>query len=170
MRHMWRTYRLVRLLGLSSTPAPDGSLGYGNSTYIALGSPGGYGGDIVSLYPAGETPAPGGRSAMMCDWGSEAIVDLCAPMDVSGRTQIAVDQCLAPLVQALNDYGVHTVGCCCGHGKSEGSVLYEQSGTVYELVLGEQRRNAGGEVAARGKGVEGHSGRDCIPVVNPPRL
>ena len=54
---MWRTYRLVGLLGLSSTPATDGSLGYGNSTYIALGSPGGYGGDIVSLYPAGETPA-----------------------------------------------------------------------------------------------------------------
>ena len=58
---MWRTYRLVGLLGLSSTPAPDGSLGYGNSTYIALGSRRGYGGDIVSLYPAGETPAPGGR-------------------------------------------------------------------------------------------------------------
>ena len=61
---MWRTYRLVGLLGLSSTPATDGSLGHDNSTYIALGSPGGYGGDIVSLYPAGETPAPGG-SAMI---------------------------------------------------------------------------------------------------------
>ena len=28
-----------------------------------------------------------------------------------------VDRCLAPFVQALNDAGLLTGGCCCGHGK-----------------------------------------------------
>lgn len=31
-----------------------------------------------------------------------------------------VDACIAPLVQMLNDYGIETLGCCCGHGKEDG--------------------------------------------------
>jgi hypothetical protein len=55
-------------------------------------------------------------------------------MPVSRRMEIAVDACMAPLVQILNDYGIHTVGCCCGHGRGSGAVLYEQGGEQYELV------------------------------------
>ena len=35
---------------------------------------------------------------------------------------VDVDRCLAPLVRALNDSGIATVGCCCGHGKVTGHI------------------------------------------------
>ena len=35
----------------------------------------------------------------------------------------SVDRCIAPVVQALNDAGIYTSGCCCGHGEREGSIL-----------------------------------------------
>jgi hypothetical protein len=66
----------------------------------------------------------------MCRWGTDATVRLAHPMPISGRTEIAVDACLAPLVQLLNDYGVHTTGCCCGHGRADGQVTYEGSGSL----------------------------------------
>lgn len=71
----------------------------------------------------------------MCDWGTNVIIRLAYPMHISGRTEVAVDACLAPLIQALNDHGVHTTGCCCGHGRSEGSVLFEQDGEQRTLRL-----------------------------------
>jgi len=33
-----------------------------------------------------------------------------------------VDRCIASLVQALNDFGINTVACCCGHGKRPGNI------------------------------------------------
>jgi hypothetical protein len=58
----------------------------------------------------------------MCKWGTDKTVKLCKPMLVSGRTEIAVDDCIADLVQALNDAGIETIGCCCGHGKVDGDI------------------------------------------------
>lgn len=58
----------------------------------------------------------------MCKWGTDKIVRLCKPRPVSGRTEIMVDACLADLVQALNDAGIETQGCCCGHGKGDGDI------------------------------------------------
>lgn len=72
---------------------------------------------------------------LMCAWGTDAVVTLAYPLPVSGRREVAVDACLAPLVQMLNDYGVHTTGCCCGHGQAEGNVLYEQDGQQYVLAI-----------------------------------
>jgi hypothetical protein len=71
----------------------------------------------------------------MCDWGTNAVVRLAYPIPVSGRTEIAVDACLAPLVQLLNNHGVHTTGCCCGHWRGDGSVLFEQDGEQLDLKL-----------------------------------
>lgn len=71
----------------------------------------------------------------MCKWGTDASVTLSRPMPISGRTAIPVDACLAPLIQVLNDYGVHTIGCCCGHDQIGGSVRYEQDGQEYEIQL-----------------------------------
>ena len=31
-----------------------------------------------------------------------------------------IDECMIPLVRALNDAGIETEGCCCGHGKTTG--------------------------------------------------
>lgn len=73
----------------------------------------------------------------MCKRGTDAIVTLNRPRPISGRTEIAVDACIAPLVQILNDYGVHTVGCCCGHGNAPGVVHYMHDGEQRELFLKE---------------------------------
>ena len=32
--------------------------------------------------------------------------------------RVSVDRCLAPLIEMLNIYGIKTLACCCGHGKS----------------------------------------------------
>lgn len=32
-----------------------------------------------------------------------------------------IDKCLAPLVYMLNEYGIKTCSCCCGHGKTKKS-------------------------------------------------
>jgi hypothetical protein len=61
----------------------------------------------------------------MCKWGTNTIVKLCKPKPVSGRTEIGVDSCIAPLVQALNDAGIATRACCCGHGKGLGDIMLE---------------------------------------------
>lgn len=35
---------------------------------------------------------------------------------------VNVDSCIAPIVKALNDAGITTEGCCCGHGKTTGHI------------------------------------------------
>ena len=58
----------------------------------------------------------------MCKWGSNTEVKLCIPRE-NGMMTAKVDTCLAPLVQMLNDYGIQTIACCCGHGKTEKSSI-----------------------------------------------
>ena len=36
----------------------------------------------------------------------------------SGRLLVPVDSCIAAEVQKLNDAGILTLSCCCGHGKA----------------------------------------------------
>ena len=63
----------------------------------------------------------------MCKWGTDVMVTLCRPKLVSGRLVVPVDECIAPLVQLLNDRGVRTTGCCCGHGKGPGFISFEDA-------------------------------------------
>lgn len=44
----------------------------------------------------------------MCEWGTNTEIEI--------RRTVMVDSCIAPQIMALNDQGVHTTGCCCGHG------------------------------------------------------
>ena len=69
----------------------------------------------------------------MCQWGNDALVNLCEPTPVQGRTTIKVDSCIAPLVQILNDYGVKTIASCCGHGKVEYSRIIIDARSVQIL-------------------------------------
>lgn len=49
----------------------------------------------------------------MCESGTKKEINI--------RNQfIEVDECMIPLVKALNINGLETVGCCCGHGKAPG--------------------------------------------------
>jgi hypothetical protein len=51
----------------------------------------------------------------MCQQGkTEVVVITGQPCDV--------DQCIAPLVRALNAAGIATVASCCGHGKRPGNI------------------------------------------------
>ena len=71
----------------------------------------------------------------MCDWGTEKEVRLNRARGISGRTTVMVDACIADKVQALNDAGVHTLGSCCGHGKTQGSIIIEENGQRKELKV-----------------------------------
>lgn len=59
----------------------------------------------------------------MCEWGNFKRVWIAYPKDISKRTLISVDKCLAPLIQILNKYNIHTVDSCCGHKKTNGNIL-----------------------------------------------
>ncbi|MGD7046962.1 hypothetical protein ACQCU9_01930 [Rossellomorea marisflavi] len=45
----------------------------------------------------------------------------------SGRVEVPVDECIADEIQRLNDSGVITYGCCCGHGEGKRSCLVDIS-------------------------------------------
>lgn len=64
----------------------------------------------------------------MCKWGEETFLDVLIPAELShtGRDIIArkgIDKCIAPIVDALNKAGIITISSCCGHGKTDGTIL-----------------------------------------------
>lgn len=64
----------------------------------------------------------------MCEWGTEVILNVPIPADLSYTGEFrwdnkAIDACIAPIIDALNQAGIYTASCCCGHGKGEGSIV-----------------------------------------------
>lgn len=64
----------------------------------------------------------------MCKHGNEVVLLVPIPANLSHTGKFrwcrkGVDSCIAPIVQALNDAGIYTSGCCCGHGKEEGTIF-----------------------------------------------
>lgn len=66
----------------------------------------------------------------MCEWGDT--VKVCVPipahLSYTGTFRWAdkpIDRCLAQIVAALNNRGIYTASCCCGHGKIEGSIVLQ---------------------------------------------
>lgn len=73
----------------------------------------------------------------MCKWGNDIIlkVPISARSSHTGEfhwDEKPVDSCLADIVQALNNAGIYTDGCCCGHGKYRGSILLQDN---RELII-----------------------------------
>lgn len=63
----------------------------------------------------------------MCKWGDSVELNVPIPASCShtGKFRWAikgVDRCIAPIVKALNDAGIHTGGSCCGHDKTDGFI------------------------------------------------
>lgn len=63
----------------------------------------------------------------MCEWGTNVTLRVPVHPDDSHTGEFrwddrAIDLCIAPIVQALNDAGILTRGCCCGHGKRAGNI------------------------------------------------
>ena len=62
-------------------------------------------------------------------------VTILAHLSHDGQERKAIkgiDACIADIVRALNDGGVITTSSCCGHGRSDGSILLADG---RELVL-----------------------------------
>ena len=72
----------------------------------------------------------------MCKWGTDKEVTLIKPKPFSRQKKIKVDACIAPLVQILNDYGIETIACCCGHGKTAKSYIRISSQNISLTQLG----------------------------------
>jgi hypothetical protein len=75
----------------------------------------------------------------MCAHGDDVILRVPIPAHLSHTgafrwDEKAVDRCLAPLVQALNDAGIYTASCCCGHGSAEGTICLHD-GRELRIVL-----------------------------------
>jgi hypothetical protein len=43
-----------------------------------------------------------------------------------GYKTIRIDPCMKFLIKSLNNYGMKTVACCCGHGYCSPTVVVEQ--------------------------------------------
>ena len=52
--------------------------------------------------------------------------------------RINVDRCLAPLIEMLNIYGIKTLACCCGHGKTAKSGIRISAQNIEILPLEEE--------------------------------
>ena len=76
----------------------------------------------------------------MCEWGTNVnlIVPIPAHLSYTGKfrwDEKAVDSCIADIVQALNDAGIYTANCCCGHGECDG-VITLHDGRGLRLING----------------------------------
>ena len=88
----------------------------------------------------------------MCKWGTHTKVRLME-IDLKGLTkkqnkkrakilglterEELIDSCIAPLVQILNDYGIKTISCCCGHGKVANSHIRISAKNIEIIPLGD---------------------------------
>lgn len=67
------------------------------------------------------------------------------PFVADGWHKIHVDSCLAKEIQYLNDNGVITVNCCCGHGKGSSNCLIASESKKLAESLGYVVREYGKE-------------------------
>lgn len=79
----------------------------------------------------------------MCDWGTDTIIHVIRrnnPNVPDGWHPMAVDACIAAYVQTMNNQGVITVGCCCGHGRGQPIVLVDAESVLLLKHLGYEYR------------------------------
>ena len=72
----------------------------------------------------------------MCEWGNTVnqMVLVPATLSCTGKSRWvikAVDSCIADIVQALNDAGIYTANCCCGHGSRRGEIILQDGRILY---------------------------------------
>ena len=62
----------------------------------------------------------------MCEHGDEIVLDLPDNIDIGKKNRsISCDRCIATIITKLWKAGVQTLGCCCGHGKENPSIVME---------------------------------------------
>lgn len=81
----------------------------------------------------------------MCKWGTDKLIHVIHRNNEyipDGWHEIAVDACIADYVQEMNDRGIITTGCCCGHFKGDSVVtvatksqdLLDLFGYAYQIL------------------------------------
>ncbi len=61
---------------------------------------------------------------------------------LSPRGLWRIDPCLKDLIKALNEHGIETLSCCCGHGKYPITIIYRyknegiMNGNIYDFCTG----------------------------------
>lgn len=63
----------------------------------------------------------------MCKWGTNTMVRVKIPAHLAAagfayRKKVAIDSCIAEIVEALQDGGIDMTASCCGHGKAKGRI------------------------------------------------
>ena len=76
----------------------------------------------------------------MCKYGTDRFVDqaLFPGADYIDKSKkVHLDECIADLVLALNEGGVHTIASCCGHGHPPGEILLKDGRTLLIIEPGQ---------------------------------
>lgn len=65
-------------------------------------------------------------------------------MELDGRA-IEIDSCLAPFIKLLNEGPYKTIASCCGHGRTDGFILYHDGnpGEMENYLLIYAKENCG---------------------------
>ena len=51
---------------------------------------------------------------------------------------VRVDGCMANLIETLNENGIGTISCCCGHGRYDMSIIVDAGKKIYDLISGKE--------------------------------
>ena len=51
--------------------------------------------------------------------------------ELKGR-KFRIDKCMKNLIRTLNEDGIKTLGCCCGHGKYNETIVIKEDGKIME--------------------------------------
>ncbi len=89
----------------------------------------------------------------MCKHGEEVLMLVPIPASLASDGRFRwdvkdVDRCISQLVKALNDAGIYTAGCCCGHGKSDGSIVLHDGSILVIKDAPNNGLHATGQAAA----------------------
>lgn len=63
----------------------------------------------------------------MCEYGTLEKIHVIYDLNPPRENDILVDSCIADEIEKLNNYGVKTLGCCCGHGEYNPECLIDMS-------------------------------------------
>lgn len=110
----------------------------------------------------------------MCEHGRSALVRVKVPADLAAEghekwKDAAIDECIAPLVAALQGGGIDMCGSCCGHGQRDGHIDLQDGRGL--LILSPERNTAyltNPRVAPLGFGERGVGGMKKWTVVRYP--
>ena len=70
----------------------------------------------------------------MCKHGDTAPVRLNERSFRGGKT-VRVDECVASVIQEMQDAGLRTSSCCCGHGAGASLIVWEEDAQAAVGIL-----------------------------------